>query len=171
MVEGILGDQLFRTGELPGWAATRVTQLFYRQLTNLQRCEVLSTERITRVMRSENTDRLAEQPRNEAVRLGNILGVHAVVIGGIYRFEQREGSGLGVEKPASVAFDAHLVRVHDDRILWSAIVDKTQQSLSENLLRAHTFVKGGGQWMTAERLAEIEIESALKRFPYLLTER
>jgi hypothetical protein len=90
-----------------------------------------------------------------------------VVIGGVYRFEQRQGSALGVQSPASAAFDAHLIQVADKKVLWSGRFDETQHSLSENALKIATFVKGGYQWVTVERWVELGAESILRNFPTL----
>ena len=72
-----------------------------------------------------------------------------------------------MEKPASVAFDAHLIRVEDKSVLWSGRVDETQRSLSEDLLKTSTFLKGGGRWVTVRKLTAIGVESVLRTFPSL----
>ena len=108
-----------------------------------------------------------QDPIVVAQQIGAELGLYAVVIGGVYRFEQREGSALGVQSPASAAFDAHLVRVSDKKVLWSGRFDETQHSLSENALKIGSFLRGGAQWVTVERWAEIGAESVLRSFPTL----
>lgn|GEM_PF-236987 len=167
MVKGLWGDYFFRAGETPSRASTEVTAIFYRQLLSLGRCEVVPMDRTITAMEGMDPAAFKEDPLGEAVRKGKGLGVYAVVIGGVYRFEQRRGSALGVEKAASVAFDAHLVRVEDKKVIWSSRFDETQRSLSENLLKASTFVKGGGRWVTVEKLTAIGVESALRTFPLL----
>jgi len=171
MVRGILKESYFRSGELPDRAASKVTSLFYQHLANLGRCDLISRARTTALMGPEEQAALKRDPLSEAVRQGEAVRVYAVVIGAVYRFEERQGGPLGVEKPASVAFDAHLIRTDDRKVIWSGTVDQTQRALSENLLRARTFVRGGGKWVTVEELTSLGIESSLGTFPYLSLER
>jgi len=170
MVRGILGDRYFRSSALPPGVGDKVTELVTRKLRNLRRCDVVSLESRARQMDQESRNLLEEDPITQAVLMGRYAGVYGVVIGGVYRFEEREGSALGVQRPASVAFDLYLVRVEDKKVLWSGVVDRTQRALSENLLEAGAFFKGGGGWVTAEALATMGLESAIDTFPYLRLE-
>lgn len=97
--------------------------------------------------------------------VGKTFGCDAVLAGHIYRWQEREGTAIGVSRPASVAFDLHLLRPHDGAIIWRARFDKTQRSLSENLLDAETFFQSGGRWLTAEKLAVLGLDKALKDMP------
>jgi hypothetical protein len=74
---------------------------------------------------------------------------------------------LGVQSPASAAFDAHLVTVADKKVIWSGRFDETQHSLSENVLKISSFLRGGARWVTVERWAEIGVENILRTFPTL----
>lgn len=167
MVEGLLGGYFFRAGEVSPRARSEVMTVFCRKLLGLGRCEVIPLDRSAAAVAGRGPIAFRQDPVGEAVRLGKQLDVHAVVIGGVYRFEQRQGSALGVERPASVAFDAHLIRIDDKKVIWSGRFDETQRSLSENLLKASTFIKSGGHWVTAEKLTAIGIESILRTFPLL----
>jgi len=97
--------------------------------------------------------------------VGKAFGSDAVLAGHIYRWQEREGTAIGVNRPASVAFDLHLIRPRDGAIIWRARFDKTQQSLSENLLDAETFFQSGGRWLTAEKLAILGLNKVLKNMP------
>ncbi|KPK18505.1 MAG: hypothetical protein AMK69_24810, partial [Nitrospira bacterium SG8_3] len=89
----------------------------------------------------------------------------ALLVGNLYRWRERVGSDRGVDVPASVAFEISLIRPEDGAVLWRERFDKTQKSLSENLLEWNTFVRGRGRWMTAEELAELGLEDMLSRMP------
>jgi hypothetical protein len=167
MVKGLWGDFFFRTGELPARAGSDMTVIFHRQLTRLGRCEVIPLEQTQAVVEGIDPDAFRQDPIGFAVKIGRELGVYGVVIGGVYRFEQRQGSALGVESPAAAAFDAHLVTVANKKVFWSGRFDETQHSLSENALKITSFVKGGAQWVTVERWAEIGVDSILRTFPNL----
>ncbi len=97
--------------------------------------------------------------------MGQTLRADAVLVGYIYRWKDRVGGDFGVESAASVAFDLYMIRPIDSKILWQSKFDKTQQSLSENLLDMGTFVKGGGKWMTAEQLAMIGLNKMVAEMP------
>jgi hypothetical protein len=167
MVKGMWGNFFFRTGALPARAGSEVTAIFHRQLDQLDRCEVIPLHQMQAAVEEVNPGVLRQDPVGVAAQIGRELGVYAVVIGGVYRFEQRRGSAVGVENPASAAFDAHLVHVADEKVIWSGRFDETQHSLSENLLKISSFLKGGAHWVTVERWAAIGVESILRTFPVL----
>ncbi len=98
-------------------------------------------------------------------KIGQAFSSDAVLVGYVYRWRERIGSDHAVDMPASVAFDLSLVRPEDGAVIWREKFDKTQQSLSKNLLDWETFVKGRGRWMTAEKLAEFGLEGMLSRMP------
>jgi len=100
-----------------------------------------------------------------ARKIGRAFTAKSVLLGHLYRWKEREGTDYAVNFPASVAFDLYLVSVESGKILWKGKYDKTQTSLSENLLDMNTFLKGKGKWMTARALAEIGLEKMLERFP------
>lgn len=167
VVKGLWEDFFFRAGELPARSGTEMTSIFHRQLNRLGRCEVIPLAQAQAVVEGMDPEIFGQDPIGVAVQIGRELGVYAVVIGGVYRFEQRQGSALGVQRPASAAFDAHLVTVADKKVIWSGRFDETQHSLSENALKISSFLKGGAQWVTVERWAAIGVESILRTFPTL----
>lgn len=167
VVKGLWGDFFFRAGELPARSGPELTTIFHRQLNRLGRCEVIPLAQVQAVVEDMDPDIFRQDPIGVAAQIGRELGVYAVVIGGVYRFEQRQGSALGVESPASAAFDAHLVTVVDKKVSWSGRFDETQHSLSENVLKISSFLRGGARWVTVERWAEIGVENILRTFPTL----
>jgi hypothetical protein len=74
----------------------------------------------------------------------------------VYRFQERKGSGIAVDKPASVGFHAHLYK--GDALVKTVIFDETQQPLSENVFRFFTFLKRGGKWITVDELCREGVE-------------
>ena len=98
-------------------------------------------------------------------KVGAELEADGIILGYVYRFRERKGFSLSVEKPASVAFEIHLIRVSDGAIVWRGIFDKTQASLMENLLQIGSFLKEGGKWVTAKELAAEGMDEVLKDFP------
>jgi hypothetical protein len=95
-------------------------------------------------------------------KIGKSFSSDAVLFGYIYRWKERVGTEYGIESPASVAFDLHLVSTDTGSILWKDSFKKTQLSLSENLLDLSTFIKSRGKWLKAKELAYIGLESMIK---------
>jgi len=167
MMKGLYGNYFFRTGDLPARAGSEVTTIFQRRLNALGRCELIPLDQAQAAAEGMDPKAFQKDPLSVAAQIGRELGLEAVVIGAVYRYEQRQGSGLGVQSPASAAFDAHLIQVADKKVLWSGRFDETQHSLSENLLKIGSFVKGGAQWVTVERWSGLGVESILRTFPTL----
>jgi hypothetical protein len=92
---------------------------------------------------------------------GKSFSSDAVFFGYIYRWREKVGKKYGVTSPASVAFDLHLISPENGSILWKGSFDKTQLSLSENLLDLSTFIRSGGTWLTARELAQIGLEKLI----------
>jgi hypothetical protein len=103
--------------------------------------------------------------RRLLVEMGKEIGADAVVSGTLYRFRRRVGTDLAIESPASVGFGVHFIRCSDGALIWSKHFDETQQDLSENLLKLPSFVKRGGHWLTAERLAAYGLSDVMDEFP------
>jgi hypothetical protein len=98
-------------------------------------------------------------------RIGEALAADTVLVGHLFRWSEREGTAYAVNQPASVAFDLCMLRVPDGSVLWKETYDKTQQSLSENLLESQMFFKVGARWLTAMELADYGLEKVLSQFP------
>ncbi len=93
---------------------------------------------------------------------GRAASADALMVGYLYRFQQRIGSRISVESPASVAFGIHLIDVKTGRQLWEGHFDETQRSLSENLFKLDTFIKRKASWITAEEMAVSGLKEMLR---------
>ena len=98
-------------------------------------------------------------------KTGKELNVDAILVGFVFRYRERKGYPYSVEKPASVAFDLHLIRVKDGLTIWRGSFDKTQSSLMEDVFQVSSFFSGGGKWVTAKELATEGLPLVLKTFP------
>ncbi len=108
---------------------------------------------------------LVEKPKELYVEVGKRLGSDLIMVGYIYRWRERKGEAYGVKSAASVAFSLSLIAVKDGAVVWSGRFDKTQRSLTENLLDLITFLRGKGRWMSAKELALIGLEKVVKEIP------
>ena len=98
------------------------------------------------------------------VETGRALEADAVLVGHIYRYIERVGGNLSVESPASVAFDLHLVRVSDGRVLWTGYFDETQKTLMEDMFDISSFFERDGKWVTAEQMSSAGLEKIMETF-------
>jgi hypothetical protein len=147
--------------------AQRMTDVLFNRLVDDERFGLVSPGQARGVFsKLVDSDRnVGMAPVRIAQAVGRSFKADAVLEGYIYRWREREGGDYAVKRPASVAFNLHLIRPSDGAILWKSKYDKTQQSLSENLFDLSTFVEGKGRWMTAEKLAMIGLEQLLAQMP------
>ncbi len=103
-----------------------------------------------------------ETPRDLALRLGQSLGVDHVLVGVVWRYQERVGGAMGASEPASVAFSLFMVNTASQKLVWKGSFDKTQTSLSENLLDAPMFLKKGMKWLSAEELSSYGVQKVFK---------
>ena len=99
------------------------------------------------------------------VKVGKNFQADALIMGRVYRYQERIGTKLAADTPASVAFDVLLLEADSGRLLWEGHFKETQKSLSENLYNFRKFFKRGGKWLTAAELTDIGVEEVLKTFP------
>jgi len=117
------------------------------------------TERYEMIRLSSKT----ETPRELALELGTQLKADYLVIGNVWRFQEKKDESKG----ASVAFTLYLFDVRNGSRIWRMTYDKTQNALTDNLLNASDFFRQGVRWLTARELARLGIKEVLKKMPRL----
>jgi hypothetical protein len=128
--------------------------------------KVIPLSRMYEVHEGIPKNQYTDTARILAQKTGSALGANLITVGTIWRFRERVGGAMGVESPASVAFAVGLVDVSNGKILWNAHFDKTQRSLSEDILDAPAFFKKGAKWLTADQLARYGVNEIFKKFPF-----
>lgn len=98
-------------------------------------------------------DARAYDPRL-AARIADRVGAALAVMGALSHYRQRQGTALAVESPASVWYEAALVRAADGAVLTVDRFEYTQQPLSENILALPEFLRAGGKWLTREEILD-----------------
>ncbi len=167
MVSCPLCGKVFQADGASLASAAAVEDLFYRRLQMYEKLAFISPESAGAVYRRKASP-LHKAPLPEILKqAGAELGADGIIVGYVFRFRERQGYPYSVEKPASVAFDIHLVRVSDGVVVWQAAFDKTQSSLMENMFLISSFYKRGGKWVTAGELADEGVTEMLKSFPGL----
>ena len=160
--------KVFTTGKINKGAADMLTEHLSMLLNQRKDIQLIPSSYAQGVM----SDLLAGSKKeiNEkdlAIETGRTLHADAVIVGFLYRFQDRIGTEYSVDLPASVAFDIHLIRVKDGRVLWSGHFDETQRPLSDNLFKLGTFLQRKARWITAKEMAISGLENMLKTFPNL----
>ncbi len=97
--------------------------------------------------------------------IGKTVAADVAVTGYLYRMRKREGTDYSVKNPASAAFDIYLISIKDGSILWKGNFDRTQRSLSENVLELKSFLKFKGKWVDVYRLAYMGLEELVNEMP------
>ena len=156
---------LYRRGEISSGSRNVLTRLLQEKMEAMETFKLLPSEKVEEALSKSDQMQFDLNPMRSSIQLGKELDVDFIFIGFLFRFEQRVGSSIGVDKPASVGFDVHLVRLKDGKIVWTGKFDETQRPLSENLLKMGSFVRRKASWLTAEELSSVGMDEMLKRFP------
>jgi hypothetical protein len=156
---------LFRSGEVMPGSQNILTRLIYQKMEPLGTFNLIPAEKVEDALSRREMKRFEEKLVPNSIELGKELSANFIIIGFLFRFVERIGSSLGVERPASVGFDIHLFRVRDGKMVWNGSFDETQKPLSENLLKIGAFIKGKASWLTAEELAGLGMDGMLKKLP------
>jgi len=154
-----------RSGPIVAGADHTVTQLLYEKMQALGTWEVLPFDVVKDPFFRMGLKPFEEGPLSSAVLLGKELGTDFVFLGYLFRFEERVGSSMGVDRPASVGFHIHLLRVKDGKNVWTGKFDETQRPLSENILKIGSFLRRKASWLTAGELASVGMGETLKSLP------
>jgi hypothetical protein len=152
-----------RSGTVAENATKIITDQFYHNLI----------ERHVTVVRWEEQETLPSgsdiEPISDirrAQQIGKILKTSTVLFGSVTTYVEREGTALGIRKPASVGFTVQLIHAEDGHLLWKASYYETQKSLMEDITAFRLFFKRHGRWLTAAELSEDGIERLLEVSPW-----
>jgi hypothetical protein len=146
-------------------AETIVQAIFLAKLGESKRIEIVPVDQVESVCRQITKECISVKETDLIKKLGKELRADAILVGYVYRYQERVGTPYGVEKPASVAFEVQLIDVQEGSRSWKATFDKTQRSLTENLFNFRFFVKEKGRWLTAKELAAEGVEQMMQSFP------
>lgn len=146
--------------ELEAGAESALTRQMQRVLARRLGDKVLPATQSTRIFDQLPQNRRVDTPRQLAQRFGEIAGADHVILGSVWRYRERTP-----EEGASVAFTVYLLAVENGRRVWRGRFEKTQQTLTEDLLNAPSFFKKGARWLSAEELAHFGLEQVMQDFP------
>lgn len=162
-----LSGTAFMAEPVPQNVANRMTDILFNRVATEKGYELVSPDQakgvFSNIINSDKNE--AMSPIEVLQEIGKTFKADAVLTGYIFRWREREGTDYGVNRPASVAFDLHLISSAEGTMLWKAKFDKTQRSLSENVFDLSTFIKSKGRWMTVEKLAMLGLQKMLAEMP------
>ena len=167
MIMDPLGGSVFEAEPVPPGANVVLTGLIIEKLNEANRYSLIipTPEQMGDKNFSASFSGYETNVRDSLVKFGKDLKVDAVMVGWLYRWNDRKGSEFAAQSASSLAFDLHLISTSNGSVLWREKFDKTQQSLSENILDFGTFIKSRGMWLTIEDLAEIGVSNVLSELP------
>jgi hypothetical protein len=156
---------VYKKGNIPYGSQRTLTQLLQQKMVTLETFKILPLEKVEDAFSKKDKGQFELRPLRSSIQLGKELDVDFIIVGYLFRFEERIGSRIGADRPASVGFDVHLLRIRDGKRVWDGKFDETQQALSENLLKMGSFVRRKASWLTAEELSSVGMDEMLKRLP------
>jgi len=156
----------FLVGDVAPDAEEFLTQQIYGMLKSRGNIDFISPNQAMGVQSSLLFNSEKELSELELImKTGKTVEADAVVLGRVYRFVERTGTGYAAKSPASVSFSVMLINSEDGSLIWEGHFTETQRSLSENLLDIGTFFKRKMKWLTAKELAVFGLEDVLQTFP------
>lgn len=105
----------------------------------------------------------ADAAESRAGALAAHLGAEATLFATVGEYRERVGSEYGVAEPASVSIQFFLVPAGQKQAVWKADYTVTQEPLAYNLWNLWDVGPGGPKWLTANELARLGIDEAVKR--------
>ncbi len=156
---------VYRPGDILAGSRNTLTRLLQEKMEAMDRFAILPTEKVEEALSQSDRNQFELKPLRSSIQFGKTLNVDFIFVGFVFRFEERIGSHIGAEKPASVGFDVHLIRLRDEKTVWAGRFDETQKALSENLLKIGSFFRRKASWLTAEELSSVGMDEMLKKFP------
>ena len=157
--------RVYSRGEILPGSKNTLTRLLQQKMEAIETFKVLPIEKMEEALSHWDKKQFEEKLIPSSLQLGKELSVDFIIVGFLFRFEERIGSPIGVEKPASAGFDIHLFRLRDGIEVWQGKFDETQRPLSENLFKIGSFFRRKASWLTAEELASVGMDEMLKRLP------
>lgn len=150
-----------QTAAVPGYAAEKITQLFWTRLRSREGLHVLPPADAAKLS-SAGADPAKTTPEASGAAAAKRLKADAALIGQVLVFQERVGSKLGASPPASVGFEVKAVAA-DGQVLWVGNYYERQRPVTEDFMG---FLQRGIGFITADELAQYGVEELLKEFPF-----
>jgi len=97
---------------------------------------------------------------------GRKVGAETVIVGTVFRFQERVGTEAGITQPASVELALYAIDTQTRTVVWQGMFSETQRSLSENLFQMGDFFQRGARWLTAAELGRAGMVKLISRMRF-----
>jgi len=156
--------QLPQTVVVPAYAADKITQLFWVRLRNRKGMTVLSPSQSSAAKPStpQAGDLPQVPPEQAAADAAKKVGADAALVGQVSVYQERVGSRLGANPPASVGFEIKAVAA-DGHVLWAGNYYERQKPMTEDF---SGFIHHGWGFVTVDELTRYGVEELMKVFPF-----
>lgn len=155
----------YSSGRIAKGAEKIVEDIFIEKLRESKGVQIIPSDKVQSVYKRISSESLKQPLLGVLKKVGTELDADVLAVGYVYRYTERVGYEFSSERPASVAFEIHLIKIADGSMIWRAVFDKTQKSLMEDLYQISSFYKGGGKWLTAKQLSEQGMDKIFHTFP------
>lgn len=153
---------LRQTVVVPPYAAEKITDLFWDRLRDRNGVTVLSPDHVVKSALSLSEDSSEHTPESLGASVVKQLQTDVALIGQVLVYQERVGSRLGANPPASVGFEVKAVTA-DGLVLWAGHYFERQQPMTQDFLG---FIQHGGGFVTADELARYGVDEIMKTFPF-----
>lgn len=161
MMRSPFSGAVFMSEQIPSDVPDKMTAILFERLQNYEAFELIGPNKAKGVSEGLISSGQDLSEIEILKRTGRAFSADTVMVGYIYRWNERKGTDYSVDSPASAAFELYMIRSKDGAVIWKARFDKTQAPLSENILDMKSFIKGKGKWMTVEDLASLGLNELL----------
>jgi len=97
------------SGSIIKGAEQIVQEIFLDKLRDVKNADIIPSERVAGVYQRISSDSLKQTGLQIIERVGKELHADVMVIGYVYRYRERVGYDYSAERPASVAFEIHMI--------------------------------------------------------------
>lgn len=153
---------LRQTMIVPGYAGEKVTQLFWMRLRNLKGLTVLPPSDAAKVAPAAAAGAAQATPEAAAAEFAKKLHADAALMGQVSVYQERVGSKLGADPPATAGFEVKAVAA-DGQVLWVGNYYERQKPITEDF---SGFIHHGWGFVTVDELSHYGVEEILKTFPF-----
>jgi len=156
----------FNASDVPAEAPRILDRLLEKNLNKYCELPFVSADQTGLVAREALGRDVWLADRQDIADIGRRLKVDAVLVGAVYRWQERVGGPLAAERPAAVTFELALVTSADGSLLWTGNFDQAQQPLTDNWLNIEEYAQHGVQWFSVAQFADIGMDTLMKGFPF-----
>ncbi len=142
-----------------------MTTFVHGELKNRFSDRVFPIQASRAVFEKIKADQTLDTPRKLALKFGTELGVNRVLIGTLWRFQEKGADVDASFSPASVAFNLYLIDVSNGNRLWRQTFEGSQKAQTQDGVSGLKPIKMGLRWVSVEEVAKYGIKQVFQKFP------